>query len=57
MIALSDRSEPAPGGVGQSPSMLLAKPFDVFVLLEHLARAVQQARPDGGCTTEGSHAD
>jgi hypothetical protein len=37
--------------------MLLAKPFDVFVLLEHLARAVQQARPDGGCTTEGSHAD
>jgi CheY-like chemotaxis protein len=56
VIALSDRSEPPVEVVHHWPNALLAKPFDVFVLLEHLARAVEQTTSDGEPTLEGADA-
>jgi len=56
VIVLADRFEPAVDVVSHSPNVLLGKPFDVLVLLEHLARAVQQAISDGACTTDGADA-
>jgi CheY-like chemotaxis protein len=56
VIALTERPEPALEADGQQPDVLVDKPFDLIVLLDHLARAVQPASPDGVWATEGHDA-
>jgi CheY-like chemotaxis protein len=52
VIALTGRSEPALDADGQQPDVLMTKPFDLAVLLDHLARVVQPTSPGGVWATE-----
>jgi CheY-like chemotaxis protein len=52
VIALNGWSELAFDADGQPPDVLMAKPFDLTVLLDHLARVVQEATRAGVWVTQ-----